>query len=46
MEVTFIRNDYLERFKNKSKLVLPHNLDRKNVEKFDDIEMPSIWWEK
>ena len=43
-EVTFIRNDLLERFRNKSKVKLPHPLDSRNVPSNPDIAMPAVWW--
>ncbi|WP_171054646.1 FkbM family methyltransferase [Roseovarius arcticus] len=43
-EVTFVRNDYVEKLRNGSKLSLPHHLDRKNVEAYEDISMPERWW--
>ena len=47
MEITFIRNDYIQKLKKKdTNIILPHILDRKNVEDKEDIIMPSIWWEK
>ncbi len=44
MEVTFLRNDLVEKFKSKSSISLPHKLDRKNVKKNNDLEMPRSWW--
>ena len=46
MEVTFIRNDLIEKFLNKYDINLPHRLDRKNSLKNKDIIMPEIWWKK
>jgi hypothetical protein len=44
MEVSFIRNDLIDKFSNKKPLSLPHHLDSKNVAKNEDIVMPKIWW--
>lgn len=46
IEVSFIRNDLVDRFKSDSKVLLPHELDRKSVEKYEDISMPDAWWKK
>lgn len=46
IEVTFIRNDLLDSFTNGKPLKLPHPLDSKNVEEYDDISMPFEWWKK
>lgn len=46
IEVTFIRNDLLDRYSNQDNIELPHPLDRKNVQNNDDILMPQIWWKK
>ena len=47
MEITFIRNDYIEKLsKNDANIVLPNILDRKNVIEKEDIIMPEIWWKK
>ena len=46
MEVTFIRNDYIEKCLSNKDILLPHNLDRKNVDNIEDIVMPDIWWKK
>jgi len=43
MEVTFIRNDLVPSYLAKS-IELPHELDRKNVLRKDDLIMPEIWW--
>ena len=45
MEITFIRNDYIEKCSNNdTDIFLPNVLDRKNVEEKEDIIMPEIWW--
>lgn len=44
IEVTFIRNDLVDKYSNGKLPKLPHPLDRKNVEQKDDIIMPDIWW--
>lgn len=46
IEVTFIRNDFVDEFLSDSKVSLPHYLDRKNLKELDDIVMPEIWWKK
>ena len=46
IEVTFIRNDLVDEFNNGDRVALPHPLDSKNVDKHDDISMPSQWWNK
>jgi hypothetical protein len=46
MEVTFIRNDLIDEVLNNNKIDLPHLLDRKNVQRNDEIFMPEIWWKK
>lgn len=44
IEVTFLRNDFVEEENNGLKISLPHKLDRKNVKTKDDIFMPIKWW--
>ena len=44
MEITFIRNDYLEECSNNENIVLPNKLDRKNSKNREDLIMPEIWW--
>jgi hypothetical protein len=44
MEVTFIRNDILDAFKNENQVSLPHELDMACISNSADIEMPKIWW--
>jgi hypothetical protein len=44
IEVTFLRNDYVERMGNGLGIELPHHLDRKNVSVKEDIVMPIKWW--
>ena len=46
MEVTFIRNDNIEKCLSNKDICLPHILDRKNIAHMNDIVMPEIWWEK
>ena len=46
MEITFIRNDYIEECSNYEDIVLPNILDRKNLENKEDLIMPEIWWKK
>ena len=44
IEVSFIRNDLIDRLSIKKPISLPHELDSKNVDKNEDIIMPEIWW--
>lgn len=44
MEVTFLRKDLVERYRSNSAISLPNKMDRKNVSRKDDIEMPDPWW--
>jgi hypothetical protein len=46
VEVTFIRNDFVDSFKSSSQIHLPHFLDQRTVENLPDIVMPEIWWKK
>tara|TARA_Y100000589_G_C27119615_1_gene615820 strand:- start:503 stop:1321 length:819 start_codon:yes stop_codon:yes gene_type:complete len=46
MEITFIRNDYIDKSLINKKIVLPNILDKKNMGNMDDIIMPEIWWKK
>ena len=44
VEVTFIRNDLVNKCRNNKNISLPHKLDAKNVPGNEDIFMPKIWW--
>jgi len=44
IEVTFIRNDFLDKIKSSSRVCLPHPLDQKTVSNINEIDMPEIWW--
>ncbi len=44
IEVSFIRNDLIDRCRRMGQISLPHEFDRKNVSGQDDIVMPDIWW--
>lgn len=44
VEITFLRNDYVEKLRKLKAITLPHELDRKNVKEEHDISMPEIWW--
>ena len=44
LEITFVRNDLIKRCSLNSKIALPHDLDKKNVQNIPDIVMPEIWW--
>jgi hypothetical protein len=46
LEVTFIRNDLVNKHVSQQKLSLPHILDMKNVLDRPDILLPKIWWQK
>jgi len=46
IEVSFIRNDLIEKFKSDLPVSLPHSLDQKNVENKPDVSMPEPWWKK
>lgn len=46
IEVTFIRNDQLVKYKNGKQIALPHPLDKKNVKENDELLMPEIWWKR
>jgi hypothetical protein len=46
IEVTFLRNDLLNKFRSTSKISLPHLLDKKNSNKVPEIQMPELWWKK
>lgn len=46
MEITFIRNDYIEQCSNNKNIILPNILDVKNSKNMQDIIMPEIWWKK
>ena len=43
-EVTFLRKDLSKEIISKQSISLPHSLDEKNVDFFQDITMPEIWW--
>ena len=44
IEITLIRNDLISTCHSDQKIMLPHELDRKNVPEQEDIVMPDIWW--
>ena len=46
IEITFIRNDYVNELKTDNSITLPHKLDNRNVKGKNDIQMPNIWWNK
>jgi hypothetical protein len=46
IEVTFLRNDLVNKFRSTSKISLPHLLDKKNSNKVPEIQMPELWWKK
>lgn len=45
IEVTFIRNDLLNKCSINKPVNLPHTLDKKNIVKNKDIFMPKIWFD-
>ena len=46
LEVTFIRNDLIDKFATDTAVNLPHKLDFKNLKDQTDIQMPEAWWKK
>ena len=42
LEITFLRKDLIKNISNIKKL--PHQLDRKNKDKFSDIRLPKVWY--
>ena len=46
VEISFIRNDFIEKIKNNNSIELPNALDIKNCPSRPDILMPKIWWDK
>ena len=46
LEVSFVRNDLIDRFKSDLPVLIPHPLDKKNVENKTDIDLPCIWWKE
>ena len=44
IEVTFLRQDLVDRCRNGEKVQLPHILDERNWGDRDDITMPEKWW--
>lgn len=44
LEVTFLRTDLVDQFRTDHAVSLPHPLDRANVPRWRDIEMPAVWW--
>jgi hypothetical protein len=44
LEMTFIRNDLVTKYKSSNKIVLPHNLDSQNVLKNIDIPLSKNWY--
>ena len=46
IEVTFVRNDFIDNIKSSSKINLPHTLDHRTVDNLSDLTMPEIWWKK
>lgn len=51
MEITFIRNNYIEQCSDNKNIILPNILDVKNSKNMQDIimpdiKMPEIWWKK
>lgn len=45
LEISFIRNDKIEKIKKSNQINLPNVLDRKNNPEKPDIIMPRIWWD-
>lgn len=46
LEITFLRNDQVSQFLNKSEVNLPHPLDRPNDANHPELRMPDIWWKR
>ena len=46
IEITFVRNDFVQIEKSNKDISLPHYLDRKNIKNIPDTNMPEIWWKK
>ena len=44
VEVSFINNDLIHKFSNKTPVIIPHKLDSKNVASNNVLIMPEIWW--
>lgn len=44
LEITFVRNDLVDRFATNTPISLPHSLDCKNVAQDEDIVLPNVWW--
>lgn len=44
MEITFMRNDLINNYKNSKKVSLPHQLDRKNVIRNKEIVLCKQWY--
>ena len=46
LEITFIRNDLIDKFALDTAVKLPHKLDFRNLKDQADIQMPEAWWKK
>ena len=46
LEITFIRNDLIDKFATDPAVKLPHKLDFRNLKDQADIQMPEAWWKK
>lgn len=46
VEITFVRNDLLEKYKTERPLTLPHALDTPNVKGNPDYVLPPEWWKQ
>ena len=44
IEITFLRNDVLQRLGETHELHLPNELDNPNSPKHKEIQLPEIWW--
>lgn len=44
VEISFIRNDLIDKCLNKKPITLPHYLDSKNDPKLENVLMPEIWY--
>lgn len=46
LEVTFLRDDWVQRLKTDNPISLPHALDKQNVLSKPDMAMREMWWKQ
>ena len=46
IEVTFIRNDLVNKYSSNNKILLPHTLDKQVSQNISELKMPELWWKK